>query len=505
MPARRVKGHASAATILGRHQLPPANVAGSEEVTVKTEQKHILVADDDKDIQELLSTLLTGEGYRISQASNGSQVLAFVSKPDACDLVLMDVRMPDLDGIQNLQRMEEQGIKVPVIVMTAYGTSTVAIRAIQLGAYDYVAKPFDIQDVLLTIQRLFHQQKLERELEDLRDKLQHHDPTERIVGRTPVMQDIYKTIGRVARTSTTVLICGETGTGKNLVAEAIHLNSTYRHGPLVKVTCAALPETLLESELFGHEKGSFTGAQTQKKGYFEVAHHGTIFLDEIGEMSLGTQKKLLHVLQDKQFERVGGTAPIKIDARVIAATNKNLQEEVAAGRFREDLYYRLNVVPIFMPPLRAHKEDIPALVAHFLDTYRYNAASGPARIAKDSLDALVKYDWPGNVRELENVIERAVVLTQGGIITKEYLTFASTYPRRIVDIESKVQRRTPISAIMLEVEREIIAEAVSQAKGNLPDAASSLGLSLDELFTRIKDLGLREGHLNGELVWSALH
>jgi two-component system response regulator AtoC len=299
------------------------------------------------------------------------------------------------------------------------------------------------------------------------------------------MTEIYKIVGRVARSDATVLITGETGTGKELVAEVIHFNSSNRHGPLVKVACASLPETLLESELFGHEKGAFTSAYTQRKGRFELAHKGTIFLDEIGEMSLGTQKKLLQVLQEKAFERVGGSTPIHVETRVIAATNKRLEDEVAIGRFREDLYYRLNVISIHMPPLRERKDDIPLLVQHFLEKHRLTPSSPPTRITEEALARLMEHDWPGNVRELENAIERAVVLAQGGVITSEHLLLSSPGERVVVGLEQRVREGRSLREIMAEVERQVLEEALRQSQDDRDEAARRMNLTRDELESRL--------------------
>src|SRR5215212_1519171 len=312
----------------------------------------ILVADDDAAIRALLSDLLKGEGYEVVEARTGAEVLTIVNRPEKPDLVLMDVRMPEMTGMDVLRRMRDSKVAVGALVMTAYGSSNLAIQSIQLGAYDYVQKPFDLDEVLVAVRRYFERQALQGEVQSLRKQLGQRDPAERMVGRSTAMLEVYKSIGRVAGSDATVLISGETGTGKELVAEILHVNSPRRQGQLVKVACATLPETLLESELFGHEKGSFTSAYQQRKGRFELADKGTIFLDEMGEMTLSTQKKLLRVLQEKEFERVGGTQTIKIDCRVVAATNKNLLDEVQQSNFREDLYYRLNVIPIHMPPLR---------------------------------------------------------------------------------------------------------------------------------------------------------
>ncbi|MHB1417783.1 MAG: sigma-54 interaction domain-containing protein, partial [Chloroflexota bacterium] len=296
--------------------------------------------------------------------------------------------------------------------------------------------------------------------------------------------------GRVARSEATVLITGETGTGKELVAEVLHNNSSYRTGPMIKVACAALPETLLESELFGHEKGSFTGALNQRKGRFELAHRGTIFLDEIGEMTLATQKKLLRVLQEREFERVGGTVSVKVDTRVVTATNKNLADEVASGHFREDLYYRLNVIHLHLPPLRERKDDIPLLTEHFLHKHRFGADSPPAKMTEEAMQVLMRHDWPGNVRELENCIERAVVLAQGGIITSQHLVLSPLTERRFVNIEEKVHGQVPLKEVLAEVEKQLIMEALNQAQGNRSQAAKMLGIYRRLLYTKMREYGI---------------
>jgi len=449
-------------------------------------KKHILIADDDPSIRSLLKSFLENEGFAVSEAKNGAEVLGTLTngKPD---LLVMDVRMPEFSGIDVLQKIKDQNMEVPVLLMTAYGTSSAAIKAIQLGAHDYITKPFALDDVLHTINRFFEYQALTNEVKTLRNQLGEYDPAERIVGRSASMLEVYKTIGKVAKTDATVLITGETGTGKELVAEVIHQNSLVRHGPLVKVACASLPETLLESELFGHEKGSFTSAYTQRKGRFEIANKGSIFLDEIGEMSLGTQKKLLRVLQEREFERVGGSTPIKVDVRVIAATNKRLSDEVAKGNFRDDLFYRVNVISIHMPPLRDRKEDIPLLVEHFLNKHRFSANSPPARISEDAIDALVRHDWPGNVRELENTIERAVVLSQGGVITPQHLVLAPLTERKFLDLGQRVSQRVPMKDIICEVEKQLILEALDQAQGNRSQAAKILGIYRRLLYAKMKE------------------
>jgi two-component system, NtrC family, response regulator AtoC len=451
--------------------------------------KRILVADDDQAIRSLLKDFLGGEGYETVEARSGKEVLQAASATEP-DLMILDLRMPDWDGMEVMRRLKERDLGIPVVLMTAYGTSSSAIQAMQLGAFDYITKPFELEDVLLTVQRFFEHDRLASEVRKLRGQLEGRDLTERIIGNTTAMQAVYKMVGRVAQTDATVLVTGETGTGKELVAEVLHLFSSYRDGPLVKVNCAALPETLLESELFGHEKGSFTGAIAQHKGRFEMAHKGTIFLDEIGEMTLGTQKKLLRVLQEKEFERVGGTVPVKVDCRVIAATNKNLRHEVEAGAFREDLFYRLNVIAIFMPPLRDRKDDIPLLVEHFLNKYRYTPGSPPARISEGAMDVLLEHSWPGNVRELEHAIQRAVVMSQGSVITSEHLNVDPARELGVINLDQKLQQGQNLAQVMSGIEAYLVSRALERNRGNRHQAAQLLGLDLAAFERKLEEFGL---------------
>jgi two-component system, NtrC family, response regulator AtoC len=454
-------------------------------------QKSILVADDDASIRSLLKQLLTDEGYSISEAATGTEVVSQVGESSP-DLVIMDVRMPELDGIEALPKVKTASPKTSVLIMTAFGSSNAAIKAMELGAFDYITKPFELDKISHTVKRAFDYQDLAQEVEVLRDEISSLVQTERIVGNSPPMQEVYKTVGKVAKADATVLITGESGTGKELVAEALHYNSNRRSGPMVKVSCAALPETLLEAELFGHEKGSFTGAMTMRKGRFELADKGTVFLDEIGEMSLATQTKLLRVLQERKIERVGSSLPIKVDIRVICATNKDLQKQVEQNKFRDDLFYRLNVINIHMPPLRERKEDIPALVEHFLAKHRYSATAQPAAISEEALKRLTEYDWPGNVRELENVVERAVVLSRGQIITSRELPFGEH-----VDGEHEGDEHEDVSAersffkkSVSQFEKDLIMKALKDAGGNRSKAAEMLGIYRRLLYAKIKEYGL---------------
>ena len=451
---------------------------------------HILIADDDAGIRGMLRDFLEDEGFSVEETDDSDHVVEAIRGGDPPILVLMDVRMPKKSGIDVLRELsEDRGSQLPVIIMTAYGSANLAIQAMQLGAYDYVTKPFDLDEVLITIRRYIEHQRLLQRVSQSGVARADHDPNEFIIGNSSAMQEVYKIVGRVAASDATVLIAGETGTGKELVATVIHRNSGYSGGPMIKVNCAALPETLLESELFGHEKGAFTGAINQRKGRFEMAHKGTIFLDEVGEMTLATQKKLLRVLQEREFERVGGSISVKVDTRVIAATNKVLMQEVRDGRFREDLYYRLNVIAVYLPPLRERKEDVPLLVEHFLDKHRYSSSSVPARISTSAMQRLMEHDWPGNVRELENIIERAVVLSQGSVITDEHISFSSADDGHIIDIAQRVRRHSSLRDVQQEVEKQMLIEALKQSDGDQVAAADLIGLELREFQQRLSDYG----------------
>jgi two-component system response regulator AtoC len=455
-------------------------------------QKTILVADDDASIRSLLQQLLVDEGYSVLEAATGTEVVQQVGQASP-DLVIMDVRMPELDGIEALQKVKSLSPKTNVLIMTAFGSSNFAIKAMELGAFDYITKPFELDKISHTVRRAFDYQDLAQEVEVLRDEISTLVQTERIVGNSAPMQEVYKTVGKVAKADATVLVTGESGTGKELVAEALHFNSNRRSGPMVKVSCAALPETLLEAELFGHEKGSFTGAMAMRKGRFELADKGTIFLDEIAEMSLATQTKLLRVLQERKIERVGSSLPIKVDIRVICATNKDLQKLVEQSKFRDDLFYRLNVINIHMPPLRERKEDIAALVEHFLAKHRYSATAQPAAISEEALKRLTEYDWPGNVRELENVVERAVVLSRGQIITSRELPFGDHEAGDREDDgggEEVSTERSFFKKSVAQFEKDLIMKALRDATGNRSKAAEMLGIYRRLLYAKIKEYGL---------------
>jgi two-component system response regulator AtoC len=442
----------------------------------------ILIADDDAQIVELLSDLLTAEGYEVAGVASGTAALDMLQGERNFGLLMADLKMPDFNGLDLFDRLRQAGNDIPVILITGEGTSSVAIRAMQMGVYDYLQKPFDIDEVLVVVKRLFEHQALASRVRSLE---QRTELRERMIGRSPAMSQIYKTIGRVAASDASVLITGETGTGKELAANLIHQNSARRNGPLIKVNCAALPETLIESELFGHEKGAFTGAVAQRKGRFEQAHKGTIFLDEVGEITLPVQKKLLRVLQEGEIERVGGTGVVKVDVRVLAATNRDLLEESKKGNFREDLYYRLNVINIHMPPLRERRGDITILIEHFLDKYRYKPGAPPTKISEEAVEMLERYDWPGNVRQLENEIERAVVLSQGNVIVSHNLNLSQHGIPTQLDLATRVRNREKLSSVLAEVERVMLFEALQQSDGDEKDAAQRLGLSADEFKQRL--------------------
>lgn len=445
-------------------------------------QRHVLIVDDDQAICDLLKEVLEEE-YAVTLASTGAEALEKVRETEY-DLLLLDVRLPDADGLAVMQELFGMGKDIPIIVITAHGTSNTAIQAVQAGAYDYLVKPLEMSEVEIVVRRLFEHRELASQVKQLQDALEKRDARDRIIGQSAPMQQVYKIIGRVAPSDATVLICGETGTGKELVADTIHYNSRRRRGPLVKINCAALPETLLESELFGHEKGAFTGAVDRRKGHFELADKGTIFLDEIGEMSLNTQKKFLRILQEGEFQRVGGNTTIKVDVRVIAATNKNLEQEVREGKFREDLYYRLNVINVSLPPLRDRMDDIPPLVAHFLDKYRYAPGRPPSKISEEAMEVLYSYDWPGNVRELENVIERAVILSQGRMIGPEHLILTKSTRDYTIDVSEMVRQQVPLVEALAQVEKRIMEEALRHAGGDIAKASARIGLTVDEWAAR---------------------
>jgi DNA-binding NtrC family response regulator len=385
-----------------------------KEAATTTQQHRMFVVDDEPSICRVLSQLFTREGWNVLTFSNPVEALNALAETDV-DVIISDLKMPQMTGVEFLQALRQRGSTVPLLVITAHGSIATAVEAIKLGAYDYLCKPFELETVKLAVQRALKQQKLQEEVAYLRQELQGRYEFSNIIGSSPKMQEVYRLIEKAAGSRANVLILGESGTGKELVARALHFNSPRSAKRFVAVSCAALPQELLESELFGHEKGSFTGANWQRAGRFELADGGTLFLDEIGDISLATQTKLLRVLQEREFERVGGSKAVKVDVRLVAATNADLPTLIRKGTFREDLYYRLRVIEIPLPPLRERREDIPLLVRHFVKSFADQNKRKIENVSEETMAVLLRYDWPGNIRELENAIERAVVMAEDDI------------------------------------------------------------------------------------------
>ncbi|BCS96090.1 acetoacetate metabolism regulatory protein AtoC [Desulfoluna limicola] len=451
--------------------------------------QRVLVVDDEAHVRILLTEILKMEGFFCYQAANGKEALAFMDEAPA-DLVLMDIRMPVMSGMDAFRIMRDKWPEVPVIMTTAFAGVDTAVEAMKLGAYNYISKPFNNAEIILTVKRGLEIQSLTREVETLRKVVRTRYSINNIIGKSAGMQEVFKSIGRVAPTNTTVLIQGESGTGKELVAKAIHYNSIRSQGPMVNLNCAAIPEGLLESELFGHEKGSFTGAVNRQKGKFELAAGGTIFLDEISEMSPNLQAKLLRVLQDREFQRVGGMQPILADVRVIAASNKDLSESIREGRFREDLYYRLNVVQISIPPLRERREDIPLLVDHFISRCNEETGKQVQQVSEDAFSQLSGYAWPGNVRELENAVERAVVMGQGGVIMSEDLPVSLQGLNAGAAIPALDIKGGSLKEMMEGVEADILKNALDETGWNRVKTAEKLKMSRKALIYKIEKYGL---------------
>jgi DNA-binding NtrC family response regulator len=444
----------------------------------------VLIVEDERTALHALSLLLADEGYDVLKADNGESGmhLAFQEMPD---LLLLDIRLPDVDGLTVLQRLRAGGCDSAVVIMTAHTTSTNAIRATQLGAFDYVSKPINDEHLTLVIQRALEYRRLESEVRSLRKPPQNAGSIPGMVGHSPAMQEVYKLIGRVANSDTTVLITGESGTGKELVCNAIHEFSSRANGPIVKVNSAAIPEALLEAELFGHEKGAFTGAGLRRVGRFEQARGGTLFLDEISELSPSLQAKLLRAIQEHAIERLGSNIPIGVDFRLIAATSQDLGRAVAEGRFREDLYYRLNVFAISLPPLRERVQDIPLLVQLFLAR-----SERPVTIRQDALEKIMAHHWPGNVRELENVITRGIVLAPGGVITPDCIQVASRAPSSQVSWLEAVPHHDGYWNVIHKVEARLLRAALDEAGGNKTEAARILGIQRRLLYEKIAEFAL---------------
>jgi len=442
----------------------------------------LLIVDNEEKMCALLKTYLSSEKLEIATAFSGEEAIARF-KEEPFDVVLTDLKMPGKSGLDVLDEVLRIAPQTSVLLMTAFATAQTAVQAMKKGAYDYLIKPFDFEEVRLKIEHILKEKTLQQENVGLREQLQTRFSFENIIGHSGVMQDVFKLIKKVADVDTTVLIRGESGTGKELIALAIHRNSHRAEKPFVAVNCAAIPENLLESELFGYEKGAFTGADRRKPGRFELAANGTIFLDEIGDLSPALQAKILRVLQNKTFERLGGTEAIQLKARIIAATNRDLEAAVKDGHFREDLYYRINVFPIFLPALRNRKEDIPELIEHFVAKY----SKKPLKITPNFSRALQAYRWPGNVRELENIIERAVILADNDELTTEHLP--PHLAHRIG--ESLFDAELPDDGIELEkVEIQLIRKALTKSGGNKSKAAKLLGITRRKLYSMMERLGI---------------
>jgi two-component system nitrogen regulation response regulator NtrX len=452
----------------------------------------ILIVDDEPGVLNSITKILEDEGYQVGVAKSGPEALKLIAG-DPPALVMLDIWMPEMDGLETLKRIREQAPKVQVMMMSGHGSIETAVKAVKLGAYDYIEKPLSLENVTLRVRHALDQRRLEEENLNLRTKVERRFE---LVGTSPAMQRLRALIATAGPTSGRVLISGDNGTGKELVARAIHLQSPRRDKPFVAVNCAAIPETLIESELLGHERGAFTGATQQKRGQFELADGGTLFLDEIGDMSLSTQAKVLRVLQEQQFTRVGGSRLIKVDVRVIAASNKNLAKEIEKGNFREDLFYRLNVLPIDVPPLRERREDIPLLAKHFLRTHAEEQGLKVKEIEQEALEVLEQYDWPGNIRELRNLIERLMIMVTGPTIEAAHVSV-------FLQAKPGVQAVAPASTSALAAksfdslrdarnafEREYISRKLREHNWNVSKTAEDLKIERSHLHRKIKLLNV---------------
>jgi two-component system response regulator AtoC len=457
----------------------------------KIPPKKILVVDDEVNMRLVLKAMLKKEGYDVETAADGLEALALLHRHDitAC---ITDLRMPKLDGMGLLNRMVEEYPSIPVIIITAHGTVETAVDALKKGALDYITKPFDQEELKNVIGKAVKTRVLsEEEVQLAATELDRGE----IVGSSPSTAKIFEIIKKVAPTTTTILITGETGTGKELVANAIHMNSPRKLNPFIKINCSAIAENLIESELFGYEKGAFTGAVSSKPGRFELAHKGTLFLDEVGDLPREIQVKLLRVIQDHEFERVGGLQTIKVDVRLVAATNRNLQQRVKEGYFREDLFYRFNVMPIYVPPLRERKEDIPELVSYFIEKFNRKLGRQIAGVDPEVMELLLDHDWPGNIRELENLAERLVLMAKGDQIVM------GDVPAELIEaVEEKAQTAAPdekrsIKELIREktgdIEKQMIVKVLAECEGNISKAARQLGLSRRGLHLKLAKYNLR--------------
>ncbi len=449
---------------------------------------NILVVDDEKLIRWSLRERLTREGHVVTEAEDGRSAQAALER-ETPDLALLDMRLPDTDGLAILKHLQEKAPEVPAIMITAFSSVETAVEAMRLGAYDYIAKPFNLDEMAMTVKRALEASHLRREVGEHVREAKANFGLHNIIGKSRPMQEIASLIRKVSQSqASTVLIRGESGSGKDLIAKAIHYESARAEKPFMNITCTALQDTLLESELFGHEKGSFTDAKSQKKGLFELAHLGTVFLDEIGDMSPTLQAKLLRVLEEKAFRRIGGTVDIKVDVRVIAATNRQLEKAIEEKKFREDLYYRLNIITVDVPSLRERREDVPLLVEHFLKRFSTEFRRAATDVSGEALAKLQSYDWPGNVRELRNVIERAVLLGAGPVLSADDITLGRSAPpaepgKRLLSL--------PVKGIKLEeLERDLVVQALERTGGNQTKAGELLGMTRDQIHYRMEKFDL---------------
>ncbi|MGD8392945.1 MAG: sigma-54 dependent transcriptional regulator [Desulfobacterales bacterium] len=455
-------------------------------------QHTVLVVDDDSAHRTMLNTLINGWGYAVSEADDGSTAVDKI-KETAFDLVLMDVRMVKVSGLEALEVIKSVNPAIPVIIMTAYSSVETAVEALKQGAHDYLTKPLDFDKLRLTIERAMEHNRLKEENRLLRQTLGQQFDSQNIIGKSPAMLKLLETVAQVAASEATVLISGESGTGKELIAGAIHYNSLRKEGPFVKINCAAITETLLESELFGHEKGAFTGADRRKDGRFSQAHGGTLLLDEVSEMSLMMQVKLLRVLQERELCRVGGEDTIQVDVRVIAATNKDLLKQIKDGAFREDLYYRLNVVELKVPPLSARREDIPLLAQYFLEKFATKNRKEIKGFTPSAMDNLIRYDWPGNVRELMNAIERGVVLARTNYLdVSDFPFIKETMGSNNPDAHDSAMLAMQGDVPLEEVEKAAILKTLEAAGGNKSETARRLGITRKTLHKKLKAYGVMD-------------
>ena len=457
-----------------------------------TGRQRILVIDDEENIRYMLQLTLEDEGYEVEQAADGEEGIRKIHQ-GSFDFIICDIKMPKVSGLEVLASVIESSPNVPVIMISAFGTMDTAIQAMKQGAYDYVMKPFKHDEILLTLKKAQERERLRLENQFLRQEVEKKYRFENIIGKSAAMQDIFKKIEKIADYKTTVLVTGESGTGKELVAKAVHYAGVRRAAPFIAVNCGAIPHELLESELFGHIKGAFTGAINHHAGLILQANHGTLFLDEIGELPLALQVKLLRFLQEAEIRKVGDTRTVSVDVRIIAATSRNLAEGVKQGAFREDLFYRLNVVPLHLPPLRERREDIALLVRHFLKKYTAETGKPIRDIAPEAMKAMLEYEWRGNVRELENVLERAIVMTEGATITTEYLPddLRGTQTEIALNIpESRLSLKDVLHEVTALTEKTMIARALRHTENNRTKAAKLLDISHRALMYKLKEYGL---------------